>query len=224
MHVIYQNSDFIVVNKPENCDFHDDSQTQTIGFFNQVKEHLAVDELYPVHRLDKVTSGLIIMAKNLTTELQFNHAFTNKKIDKFYVALATNKPKKKQGKITGDMSKSRNKTWMLNRTFVSPATTLFKSFALGSANRLYLLKPLTGKTHQLRVAMKSNMAAILGDELYKGVKSDRTYLHAYAVRFAINEQDYAFICPPTTGEFFNHDAVKTQFNNPEFTSPWDLDW
>ncbi len=197
--IIYQHPDFYIVNKPHDRDFHNDGETT--GFFNQFQAQ--VDEsLFPVHRLDKRTSGLIIFARNIQAEHFFNHALQNGQLNKYYLALGGNKPKQKQGRIIGDMVKSRNKAWKLLRSKDNPAKTFFYSFSIGDKKRLYLLKPYTGKTHQLRVAMKSLSVSILGDDIYQGEQADRLYLHAFALSFNYKHETIRLTLLKPQGHYF----------------------
>ncbi|MCU4676963.1 TIGR01621 family pseudouridine synthase [Catenovulum sp. 2E275] len=197
--IVFTHADFYIVNKPHNVDFHD-NQGET-GFFNQFKQQTG-ESLYPVHRLDKATSGLIIFARNLAAEHFFNQALQQHQINKYYLAIGGHKPKQKQGRIIGDMEKSRNKAWKLSRTKLNPAKTFFYSFSVGDKKRLYLLKPYTGKTHQLRVAMKSISASIIGDDIYQGEKADRLYLHAFALSFNYQQTQISLISIPKQGDYF----------------------
>jgi tRNA pseudouridine32 synthase/23S rRNA pseudouridine746 synthase len=128
--------------------------------------------------------------------------FSEGLIDKTYIAVAKGKPKKKQGLIVGDMEKSRRGQWKLIPSTVNPARTRFYSILLDPKYRLYILKPITGKTHQLRVAMKSLSVPILGDRLYAAEDSDRVYLHAFCLKFSFKSKDFIFKLMPTTGEYF----------------------
>jgi hypothetical protein len=74
---------------------------------------------------------------------------------------------------------------------------------------LFLLRPRSGKTHQLRVAMKSQSAPILGDALYGGSPADRAYLHAYALRFTLDDEAFCFVCPPDQGTHFSARHCRT---------------
>lgn len=107
-------------------------------------------------------------------------AFRERRVHKYYLALSNRKPKKKQGSVIGDMARGRASTWkLLPKGAVpptDPAVTRFWSTSLPEVQpglRLYLLKPETGRTHQLRVAMKSLGAAILGDQLYGSSAANR---------------------------------------------------
>jgi tRNA pseudouridine32 synthase/23S rRNA pseudouridine746 synthase len=87
----------------------------------------------------------------------------------------------------------------------NPAITQFTSTGLSEGLRLCLCKPITGKTHQIRVAMKANGAAIVGDSYYaksKVSEYDRLYLHAYRLGFTYNEQVFSFELLPDAGELF----------------------
>ena len=219
--VVDQQQDFIVVHKPANVDFHDDQQQ--LGFFNQVKLYLSVNELYPIHRLDKITSGLLLLATNINAARHFQQLFETKKIEKYYLAISDHKPSKKQGLIKGDMAKSRRGIWKLLRSQNKPAISQFFSFSLGHGKRLFLVKPHTGKTHQIRVALNSIGAPIMGDPYYNHSSiADRGYLHAFALRFIFNQHTYQYLLPPTQGiEYKTHEAT-SRVN--ELLVPWQLDW
>ncbi len=177
----YQHSDFVIIDKPAGISVHKDDEA--VGLTQQVAKQLGVAQVWLVHRLDKETSGLLILALNKETAGRFYDLFANHQIQKTYWALSNHKPKKKQGKIVGDMQKSRNGCWKLCHSKENPAITHFSSQAISPNLRLFELKPKTGKTHQLRVAMKSLGSPILGDKRYGGDESDRLYLHAYQLEF-----------------------------------------
>jgi len=199
--IIALNADFVVVNKPAGLNFHSE---ESAGLVVLVQQQLNVESLYPVHRLDKMTSGLVIFALNKPTAQQFQALFSGRQIEKFYLAIANQKPKKKQGWVKGDMIAARRGSWMLTKTQDNPAITQFISALIRPSERLFLLKPTTGKTHQLRVMMKSLSAPICGDVRYAdsahAKQEDRGYLHAYAIRFELNSTHFEFVCPPDSGQ------------------------
>ncbi|MCF6253449.1 MAG: TIGR01621 family pseudouridine synthase [Thiomicrorhabdus sp.] len=203
--VVYQNKDFMVVNKPAGVNFHSEADAQQItqaGLVVLVKQQQNLAELYPVHRLDKMTSGLVIFALNKPSAQAFQVLFEQHKIQKYYLAISDKKPKKKQGWIIGDMLSARRGSWKLSKTKQNPAKTQFISALIEPKRRLYLMKPITGKTHQIRVALKSIGAPILGDVRYYGDANlakqvDRGYLHAFALQFSLYDQVYQFVCAPS---------------------------
>ena len=222
LEIIDQQSDFVVINKPAGINFHDEGDLGS-GLFSQVKQGLKVSELYPVHRLDKMTSGLIIFAKNLTAAQNFQKMFEQHDIQKYYLAISENKPSKKQGLIKGDMSKSRRGMYKLLRSQENPAITQFFSYSIGQGKRLYLLKPHSGKTHQIRVALNSISVPILGDTTYNSSSlADRGYLHAYALQFIFNEQHFAYQLTPNSGYEFLSDKATSTID--ELKQPWLLPW
>lgn len=219
--VIDEQDDFLVLYKPANMGFHDEGDLGE-GFFNQVKKTTLTNELYPVHRLDKMTSGLIIVAKNLEAAQDFQTLFNEHKLEKYYLAISDKKPSKKQGLIKGDMKKSRRSAWKLLRSMENPAISQFFSYAIGNGKRLFLIKPHSGKTHQIRVALNSLGAPILGDETYSGTPADRGYLHAYAIKFSLLGKRYEYQALPQEGEYFNDDA---QINaQAPWGDPWKVSW
>lgn len=230
--IITKTDDFIVVSKNADINFHDEGNYGN-GLFSSVKKYclaqLNINELFPVHRLDKMTSGLLIFATNSYSAKIFGELFSQHKIEKYYLAISENKPSKKQGLIKGDMAKSRRGMYKLLRSMENPAITQFFSFSIGNKQRLYLLKPHSGKTHQLRVALSSIGVPILGDPLYTSkstIKSpcaiDRGYLHAFVLKFEFLGEIYQCISPPSEGELFLSDHIQEQIK--KLNKPWLLDW
>lgn len=219
--ILFQNSDFIVINKPEGLSFHSEDLP---GLVVLVKKQLNLKEIYPVHRLDKMTSGLLILALNKVTAQAFQKMFEQQQVEKFYIAISDQKPKKKQGWVKGDMRPARRGSWKLTNTHENPAVTRFISVLVQPGERLFLLKPKTGKTHQLRVAMKSLSAPISGDERYsnspKAKQEQRGYLHAYAIRFKVNDESFEFVCQPHSGMRFTQKACLELLEN--WQQPWQV--
>ena len=208
--IVYQTNDFIIIYKPCGLSVHKDQSE--IGLTTLLAEQLGVPQVWLVHRLDKVTSGLLILALNAESAAEFFRLFSEHHIQKTYLALSNHKPKKKQGLIVGDMQKARNGAWKLCQSKENPAITRFESVSCEPNLRLFILKPQTGKTHQLRVAMKSLGSPILGDTLYgKNTENiDRTYLHAARLQFEFKGQAFDVFIPPKEGEWWHRDAVQSQ--------------
>lgn len=208
--IIYQTDDFIIIYKPCGLSVHKDQSE--IGLTTLLAEQLGVPQVWLVHRLDKVTSGLLILALNAKSAAEFFRLFSEHRIQKTYLALSNQKPKKKQGLIVGDMQKARNGAWKLCQSKENPAITRFESVSCEPNLRLFILKPQTGKTHQLRVAMKSLGSPILGDTLYgKNTENiDRTYLHAARLQFEFKGQAFDVFIPPKEGEWWHREGVMSQ--------------
>jgi len=219
--ILYQNDDFIVVDKPAGLNFHSEDLP---GLVVLVKQQMNLPEIYPVHRLDKMTSGLLILALHKAAAQAFQLLFESHQVEKFYIAVSDQKPKKKQGAIKGDMLPARRGSWKLTKTYDNPAITQFISESTQPGERLYLLKPKTGKTHQLRVAMKSLSAPICGDKRYadshKATGEERGYLHAFAVRFTLFNTPYEFVSLPSDGTRFTQQISLDVLQN--WQTPWSL--
>lgn len=216
--VVHSHSDFYILAKPAGLNFHSEDAA---GFVVLAEQQLH-EKLFAVHRLDKVTSGLLILARNKLAAAKFTQMFTEHTINKFYLAISDAKPKKKQGWIKGDMAKSRRGTFKLLTTTANPAISRFYSVSYKPGFRGYILKPYSGKTHQLRVALKSIGAPILGDTSYAGAHSARTYLHAFALDFLWNEQQIQFTLLPDNGDEFTQLIKHQDFQ--AWKTPWQLDW
>lgn len=223
--LIEENSNYILVSKNAGANFH--KGNSNTGLVMKVRADLQCEELYPVHRLDNMTSGLLLFARNRPTAANLCLQFKNHTIEKFYLALAGTHPKKKQGTIKGDMTQVRDGEWMLTRSMNNPAITQFFSTGLGNGFRLYILRPHTGRTHQLRVALKSLGEPVFGDHLYYRSKDlkieiDRGYLHAYAIQFEIKGRLHRFINPPSEGIHFKSEEFREGLK--KFADPWTLQW
>jgi tRNA pseudouridine32 synthase/23S rRNA pseudouridine746 synthase len=216
--IVHNHTDWIIINKPTGVSMqHEQGDISTLSLqqlaLAEIKKvDASIVRLWPVHRLDKATSGLVIFAKSAAAAAIFGQLFSQHKVQKHYLAIALGKPKKKQGWVKGDMEKGRNGSWLLTRTQLNPASTYFESIALKTdqktAKRLYLIQPKTGKTHQIRVALKSLGCAILGDERYKGTEADRCYLHAFALSFHWQGTVKRFQCEPLQGEWPNLNQIE----------------
>lgn len=246
-------TDAVAVYKPPGVPFHHASANHAageVGILHTVRQLQAdgafgyAGRLFPVHRLDTVTSGILLFAKTGAAAGHLAARFRSGDVHKYYVALSARRPVKKQGSIVGDMEKARRGAWKLARTAADPAVTRFASFSLkgpatsglspgtgslgadaGAASgpletvrdglRLYVLKPETGRTHQLRVAMKCLGAPILGDELYDAAdaarQEERTYLHAAAVRLRLGSELIQAVLPPCDGQVFTSAAFRGAF-------------
>lgn len=202
--ILAQHKDFMVINKGPGLGMHDETDEVGLlhpGLVSRVKADTGM-QLYPVHRLDKMTSGLVLLAHTTEANRALSMAFAAREVSKQYLALSDRKPKKKQGWVKGDMQKGRGGSWMLTRTLDNPAISWFDSVSVREVLRLYRIKPQTGKTHQIRVALKSVGAPILGDERYGGTAADRGYLHAWRLAFTLAGEAFDFVCPPDEGTLF----------------------
>lgn len=222
--LIYEHRDFIVTAKPTGLSVHREQTSP--GLLEYLQAEFNYDKLWLLHRLDKLTSGIILIGKNEEAAAKFGQLFSEKAIQKYYVAIGTQKPNKKQGKIIGDMKKVRDGKWMLQKSRENPATTLFHSIGL-EGKRLFMVKPITGKTHQIRVALKSIGSPIVGDPLYgnamdRNASADRMYLHAYCVRFKYQNDEFSFTNAPNAGQLFESALFDKQFE--QYREPWNLTW
>ncbi len=200
MKPVFEHEDFFVFDKPAGSSFHSENGT---GFFAQLQICHLAETLFPVHRLDRITSGLIIVARNKTAATELGQMFESRQIQKTYVALSDQTPSKKQGTVTGDMQRTRDGNWKLLRSRENPASTRFSSRAIAPNLRLFILKPQTGRTHQLRVMMKALGSPIIGDARYGGTPSDRGCLHALQLTFDWRGENINVHCAPSSGELFH---------------------
>ena len=155
--IVAEGPDYLVVHKPAGvpCHRRDDQP----GILELVD---SAEDLKLAHRLDDGTSGCLVLAKGRRAAAAIGDAFAAKRVAKVYVGLTASRPSKKKGVIVGDMVRSRRSQWRLTRDSANPAFTwLSRSVGLGPgegdpAARLIVARPLTGKTHQIRIALCGN--------------------------------------------------------------------
>ena len=195
INIIYEDEDIAIINKQAGLVVHPAHGHFSGTLVNAIMFHIEDlsginGELRPgiVHRLDKDTSGLLIIAKNDKAHIELTKMFQNKEVNKTYIAILKGKLNKKRGKIVTHIGRDRNdrkKMTVINgNTSGKSAITNYKVL---SQNELYTLVEVnieTGRTHQIRVHMKYLGYPILGDSTYGRVDSEkRQMLHAYKLEF-----------------------------------------
>ena len=249
--VLRETKDILAVYKPHGLGFHSEFSDGLVKKLRKMKEKderfYECENIYPVHRLDKPTSGIVLFATKKSVATSLSRAFESKRIVKYYVGVSERKPRKKMGTVTGDLKKARRGMYKLMRTMENPSKTTFVSRGFTAEVekkennlRFFLFKPETGKTHQLRVVAKSLGSALLGDEMYgtarKSNSIDRMYLHACAVRVpkleVVDEDEggggkyetepFQIVCAPKEGEYWGPDAFREWFEEgmDQECGPW----
>jgi len=219
--VLKETERYLLVYKPPGISFHIQGKKEGVmQILRRMEEEKLIssgERIYPVHRLDEMTSGIMVFARGRKSAEELGNNFRHGRVEKYYVALSDRRPRQKQGSVVGDMVRSRNSTWKLLHEKKNPAITFFITRKVLSERplTLFLLKPKTGRTHQIRVAMKSLGSPVLGDQLYARYEmareEDRGYLHAGAVRFELGGELVEWIEKPREG---------AEFLRPAFTSVW----
>ncbi|WP_321160255.1 pseudouridine synthase [Marinomonas rhodophyticola] len=126
LEVLFRSDDYWVIEKPAGMSFH--AESEAVGVMQFLASSFPECSFYPVHRLDKMTSGLLIVACNAKAAATFGKMFENHEMEKRYLALSAKKPKKKQGTIVGGMVPSRRGQWKLTNSRENLAITQFFLF------------------------------------------------------------------------------------------------
>lgn len=197
--IIYQNSELLIVNKPHGIVVHpskghsnDTVINALLGMDIKFEANLGQTKPFLVHRLDKDTSGLLLVAKNEKMYSYLTEIQKKRKIKKHYLAVINGVPDKKYATI--DASISRNKSHRKKMSVNSKgrkSLTTYKVIKSNDNMSLIELELHTGRTHQIRVHMQALGHPIIGDTLY-GKKSkliDRQLLHAYKLEFKDNKNN-----------------------------------
>lgn len=170
-YIIYENDDFVALNKPSGLAVQGGS-----GIKYSVADFAQSQNWFLVHRLDKDTSGILLIAKNKKASQDLIEKFKNKKIKKFYQAYILGFLKKDHGVIDIPLKKKFVKN--IEKTYPDfddgkEAITKFKLLKKFHDYSLVSLEPVTGRTHQLRVHMKEMGCPIINDVKYGGKKTLR---------------------------------------------------
>ncbi|MDA9906635.1 RluA family pseudouridine synthase, partial [Cyclobacteriaceae bacterium] len=185
--IIYESVDYLVINKPNGL-------LSVSGKYVLDSVASRVKATFPkatgpmmVHRLDRETSGLMVVAKTLAAYLDFQNQFLNKTIKKEYIAILNGIPEYKLPSIKLPLRPDHHQRprQMVCYSDGKLAETHWSILEIKGAKARVLFKPITGRTHQLRVHSAHHEGLnmpIEGDELY-GLKSDRLKLHAAALTF-----------------------------------------
>lgn len=197
--IIFENDDLLVVNKPAGMVVHPspghDSGTLVHAVLGHVPGLAGIGgEERPgiVHRLDKETSGLIVIAKNEQAHRWLQDQFRNRMVEKIYLALVDGKPPTPGGRVEAPIG--RNTTHRKLMSVVPPekgrlAVSEYRTLESFPNHTLLEVHPLTGRTHQIRVHMAFLGCPITGDTIYgrkkPSVDLDRHFLHAYKLKIVL---------------------------------------
>ena len=192
-YVIEDNENFIVINKPSGIPV----QSGTKSFINIIdilkeSKYFINSKPFIVHRLDKETSGVLIIAKNRKYAQLFTSLFRIRKIHKTYLAIVYGKVDKSTKVMKDDLIYYEN-----NKKIVQKAISNLKIIKSNEGYSYVELNPITGRKHQLRKQLLKIGSPIIGDDKYflndrKRIKIKNLMLHAYKIKFMINNIQYNF--------------------------------
>ena len=220
--VIYKDANIIALNKPSglvvqggtNTTRHVDGMLEALCFGEEEKPKL-------VHRIDKDTSGILILARNRKTADLLTKAFREHNLQKTYLALVAGCPKQQNGEIKAALEKVGEKSVISKEG--KPAVTEFEVLDnAGDKFALVAAAPLTGRTHQIRAHMEYIGCPIVGDDKYFGAArqkfasiSDKLHLHAYKIDLSDLYQKKMIITAPLP-DYFKADLEAIGLSFREF--------
>ena len=185
--IIDNNDNFVVINKASGISVQGGTKSKKnlVDIFAK-SEIFEGTKPYSVHRLDKDTSGVFIMAKNRESAQLLTSLFRLRKVHKTYLAICQGEINKKSGVWDGDLIRYDG-----DKKIIEKAKTIFKVIDKNSEASLLELKPITGRKHQLRKQLYAIGNPIFGDTKYKLSNSNKgvnknLMLHSYQIKFIIN--------------------------------------
>ncbi len=208
--ILYEDSDIVVLDKASGLVVHPAEGNPDGTLVNALLHHIGDlsgigGEMRPgiVHRLDKDTSGCMVVAKNDIAHRRLTEAFSERRISKIYLAVVNGVPKEESGRIETSIGRhpvDRKRMSNLLDGAGKNAVTEWKRLSVDEGCALIQCRLLTGRTHQIRVHMRESLqCAILGDPIYANpakqrVRVPRLMLHAWRLSFnhPIHDQPMAF--------------------------------
>jgi 23S rRNA pseudouridine955/2504/2580 synthase len=191
--IIDNNEDFIVLNKSSGIAVQGGTKSKKnlVDIFAQSKIFQNTKP-FSVHRLDKDTSGVFIMAKHRESAQLLTSLFRLRKVHKTYLAICHGELQKDSGEWNDDLIRYDN-----DKEIVEKARTLYKVLDKNSICSLIEMKPITGRKHQLRKQLYGVGCPIYGDQKYKFNNTDKAInknlmLHSYQIKFMINNKKYTY--------------------------------
>ena len=191
--IIDNNEDFIVLNKSSGISVQGGTKSKKnlVDIFAK-SEIFQNTKPYSVHRLDKDTSGVFIMAKNRKTAQLLTSLFRLRKVHKTYLAICHGEIEKNSGEWNDELIRYDN-----GKKIIEKAKTIFKVIDKNSNSSLVEMKPITGRKHQLRKQLFNIGHSIYGDNKYKSLSSRKginkdLMLHSYQIKFMINDKKYTY--------------------------------
>ena len=196
--IIFESTALIIINK-ESGIITEENPFEPLTAESQVRRYLNKGHKPPfvgvAHRLDRVTSGLLIFAKKKSTLKQLNQWFADRKIQKTYLAITSTPPSPWQGTLEHHLLTDKNAKKSLvydhPKGGTKPAHLHYRTLEVNEHVALLEIKPSTGRFHQIRAQLSHIGCPILGDEKYGGSKlSPNTIaLHAWKIKLPEAIQD-----------------------------------
>jgi len=187
LEILYEDEHLVAVNKPEGMLVHPSHRQKRGTLLNALTFHLNQDrdKVRPglVHRLDKETSGIMLVAKDLRTHRSLSRQFQKKTVQKLYLALAEGRLENESGVIDAPIGRfAEQKHWGV-KPDGNYAITRYKVVTVAEDATLIELEPETGRTNQLRIHCESIGHPIIGDVKRGGRTFERLCLHAWRLSF-----------------------------------------
>ncbi len=193
--IIDDNENFIVLNKDSGIPVQGGTKSKKnlIDIFKK-SNYFSSDKPYTVHRLDKDTSGLLIIAKNRKSAQLLTSLFRLRKIQKTYLAICYGDIKNKLGKLDSQLIRFEQDKKISER-----AITNFKTIDQNNKISFLKLNPITGRKHQIRKQLFQIGNPVLGDNKYRNLfvrdNKKNLMLHAYKLKFMIGSKKYTYKAP-----------------------------
>jgi len=200
--ILFENEDLIVVNKPAGMVVHPavghSSGTlvnAVLGYDPDIEGIGGEERPGVVHRLDKETSGLILLAKNERAHRWLQDQFRLRKVEKTYLALVDGKPPTPSGRVetfVGRDPSHRKQMAIVSESRGREAISEYKTLEEFTKHTLLEFHPQTGRTHQIRLHCAFLKCPIVGDKVYGRKKSsvdiNRHFLHAHRLKIVLSEK------------------------------------
>jgi len=230
--IVYEDADLLVINKPAGLVVHADGKTQevtvvdwllahypdmsTVGEPIQLKDGTVIPRPGIVHRIDRDTSGALLIAKTSESFLYLKDLFKQRAVRKVYRAFIVGGMREPRGIISRPINRSKTdfRKWstVTGRGFWRDAVTHYRTLLSAKGIAYLEIRPQTGRTHQIRVHVSSLGHPIVHDNLYgqpggEALGFDRLALHAYSLEFTSPSGTEIMVTAPLPADFIKAEEI-----------------
>lgn len=223
--ILYEDEHILAVNKPGWLVCHPSKEGPWSSLVGACREYLKLDRVHPINRLDRETSGVITIAKNSTSASIYQTAIEHRRVHKHYVALL-NQPLKKEIVVSKNLGKDLDSKVHVRQGIKTDnsgqrAETIFTPLFTSSNYTIALIKPITGRKHQIRAHALHIGHPIVGDKIYG---NDENYYLEFIEKGWTTKMEAELKLPRQALHAYSLEFLETKLVKGKFQAPLPTEW